>query len=163
MISFAFIVSGLAVATFVPCYAALYLVPALGVRLRYLAALGAGLAFWYFYDTMGDAASLGENNSIYPPYLFGGLGHFALIGAFLLGVMVLAVLDGFAVPRSGPSPSQRATFLIPAAVALVMGVHGLGEGWGAASAVAAAPSTGSDLQALVQAFGTFPALVSYPI
>jgi hypothetical protein len=163
MISFAFIVASLGLAALLPAYAALYVVPALGVRPRYLAALGVGLAFWYFYDTMGDAASLGENNSIYPPYLFGGVPHLALIGAFIAGVAVLAAFDQVSVPGTGPGPSRRSMFLIPASVALVMGIHGLGEGWGAASAVAAAPSAGSDLQALVQAFGTFPALLSFPI
>lgn len=163
MIAFSFLVSSLALATFIPAYLVLYLVPALRPGGRYLAALGVGLAFWYFFDTMGDAASLGENNSLYPPYLFGGLPHLVLIGAFVAGVVVLSVFDQISVPRPGSMPDRRSLFLIPAAVALVMGVHGLGEGWGAASAVSSAPSAGSDFQALVQAFGSFPALVSYPI
>jgi hypothetical protein len=163
LIAFSFIIPGLAVATFVPAYAALYLLPALRVRARYLAALGVGLAFWFFYDTMGDAASLGENNSVYPPYLFGGVPHVALILSFVAGVGALAFFDRSAVPAPGVRPGRGALFLIPAGVALVMGVHGLGEGWDAASAVSSAPATGNDLQALIQAFGTFPALVSYPI
>ncbi|MDG6909467.1 MAG: hypothetical protein JRN08_03775 [Nitrososphaerota archaeon] len=163
MISFAVIVGSLALATFVPVYASLYLLPALKVRERYLAAFGVGLAFWFFYDTMGEAASLGENRSLYPFYLFGGFPHLMLIGAFVAGVAVLAFFDQASVPVPGRTPSRNAAFLIPAAVALVMGVHGLGEGWSAVSAVASAPSTGSYLQTLIQAFVTFPALVSYPI
>ncbi|MDG6989971.1 MAG: hypothetical protein JRM99_00955 [Nitrososphaerota archaeon] len=163
MISFSFLVPSLALATFIPAYAALYLIPSLRLRARYLGALGVGLAFWYFYDTMVDAASLGENNAIYPPYLFGGLPHVVLVLSFVAGVLVLAAFDRLSIPRPGAIPTRKALLLIPAAVALVMGVHGLGEGWGAVSAVAAAPSNGGELQSLVQAFGTFPALVSYPI
>ena len=162
MFSFAFIFGSLVLATFIPVYLALYLVPALGVRVRYLAALAVGLTFWFFFDTMGDAGSLGENNSVYPPYAFGGLPHFALIGAFVAGFVVLAAFDQRAVPGSGAKPGRNALFLIPAVVALVMGVHSLGEGWGAVSAVASAPVTTSDLQALIQAFGTLPAIASYP-
>lgn len=163
MISFAFIVSSLTLTTFIPVYAALYLVSALRLRPRYLAAFGVGLVFWYFYDTLAEAASLGVNNALYPTYLFGGIPHLALIGAFVAGVVFIAAVDHVSVPATGPAPGRKALFLIPAVVALVMGVHGLGEGWGAVSAVSSSPTAGSDLQGLVQAFGTFPALASYPI
>jgi hypothetical protein len=173
MIPLSFIFLGILGTTLVPAYIGLYLVSNLRfVRTRYVAAAGVGLAFWFFYDTMGDAASLEENNSVYPPYLFGGLPHFALIGAFVAGVAALAIFDHFAVsaPRSqgGTSDASRANprllFLIPVALAAVMGIHGLGEGWDAASAVAGAPFNGASiLDSLIQAFGTVPAVVSYPI
>lgn len=164
MIDFTFLFFSLVLATFLPALAALYLVPALRkVSIRYLAAVGVGLSFWYFFDTMGDASSLGENNSLYPPYLFGGLPHLLLIAAFLAGVSALALFDRFAVSGRESAPSRNALLLIPAAVAIVMGVHGLGEGWNAASTVSSGPPTPSDLQGLIQAFGTFPALASYPV
>ncbi|MDE1857924.1 MAG: hypothetical protein KGI26_02490 [Thaumarchaeota archaeon] len=163
MISFAFIVGSLALATFIPTFVSLYLVSALRPRPRYLAAFGVGLTFWYFYDTLAEAASLGVNNALYPVYLFGGIPHLVLIGAFVAGVAFIAAVDHVSVPAAGPAPGRRALFLIPAVVALVMGVHGLGEGWGAVSAVSSSPTAGSDFQGLVQAFGTFPALASYPV
>ena len=166
MIPFWFIFPSLVLATFVPAYLALYLIPRLGfVHIRYLAAAGVGLSFWYFFDTMGDANSLAENNSVYPPYLFGGVPHFELIGAFVAGVVALAVFDRLAVPGQGSTAPKRTwLILIPAAVALVMGIHGLGEGWDAMSSVSSGPPTTlSGLPALIQAFGDFPALVSYPI
>jgi len=119
---------------------------------------------------MGDAVSLDVNNGLYPFDLFGGLPHVGLILAFVLGVTALAVFDHIAVP--GPNSQQRAigaswysmTFVIPAGIALVMGIHGLGEGWDASSAVAAAPVNSSDvLTALTQAFGTYAAVASYPM
>lgn len=169
MIPFYYIFFGILGATLVPVYVALYLVSSLrAVGVRYLAAAGVGLAFWFFYDTMGDAASLLENNSVYPAYLFGGLDHLAVIGAFLAGVAVLAVFDRYAVPGprggGGGAPRKEALFLIPAAIALVMGIHSLGEGWDAASAVAGATvSNVTFLGSMVQAFGDVPAVISYPI
>ena len=43
MVSFAFIVGSLTLATLVPAYAALVLVPKLKLRARYLAAFGLGV------------------------------------------------------------------------------------------------------------------------
>jgi hypothetical protein len=171
MIGFFPIFGGILVATFVPAYLALYLVPRLGAsNIKYIAAAGIGLTFWFFFDTMGDATALGENNGLYPLSLFGGLPHLGLIFAFILGLAALATFDHIAMPT--PSPPQgegtgRSTavyFIIPAAIALVMGIHGLGEGWDASSAVVAAPVNSSDpLTALLQAFGTYAAVASYPM
>ena len=102
MIDFSFLFLSLTVATFLPAYAALYLLPALRkVPIRYLAAAGVGLAFWYFFDAMGDANSLGENNSLFPPYLFGGFPHLLLIASFVFGISMLAILDRSAVRAVG--------------------------------------------------------------
>lgn len=174
MVAFALIFWGIVFATLVPAYIALYLIPALKViPLRYLAAAGVGLTIWFFFDTMGDAASLDENFSVYPPSTFVWPSHFLLILAFVAGVTVLGILDRLAVgPGAGPAGrteggwnwTKGSLFLIPAAVAFVMGIHGLAEGWNASSAVAAVPiASGSPIQALVQAFGDLPAVVSYPI
>ena len=173
MVPFSYIFVGMLGATLVPAYVSLYLVPSLrSVNTRYLAAAGVGLAFWFFYDTMADTGSLLVNDSVYPPSLFGGLQHWGVIGAFVAGIVTLAVFDHFAVQGPGPgaagagggSTSPRLFFLIPAAIAAVMGIHGLGEGWDAASAVAGA-TTGSNslIGSLVQALGTVPAALSYPI
>ena len=165
MIPMAFIVPGIALAALVPTYVALYLASWLKrLDLRYLAAGALGLTFWFFFDTMGDAASLEESYGVYPPYLFGGLSHFALLGAFVAGVAVLAAFDHYAV--RGPSEGKKtgALFLIPLAVALVMGVHSLGEGWEAVSPVSSGPPVSAvGLQALIDAFGTLPAVISYPL
>ena len=106
MFGFHFIFGSFVLATFIPVYFGLYLVSALDVKARYPGALRVGLASWHFYDTMGDAASLGENNSICPPYLLGGLPHIALIGAFVAGVATLAAFDHVSVPVSGSRPSR---------------------------------------------------------
>jgi len=171
LIGFLPIFLGILAATFIPVYLALYLLSKLSAsNIKYVAAAGIGLTFWFFFDTMGDAVSLDANNSIYPFDLFGGLPHWGLIIAFILGVTALAIFDHVAVP--GPSRSSRngggewysMAFVIPAALALVMGIHGLGEGWDASSAVAAAPVNSSDiLTALTQAFGTYSAVASYPM
>jgi hypothetical protein len=174
VIPFSYIFFGILGATLIPAYLGLYLVSNLrSVRLRYIAAAGVGLTFWFFFDTMGDAVALDENYSVYPPSLFGGLSHFALVGAFAAGVATLAVLDFVAVRhlRGGRAESSgggfggaRYLFLIPAAIALVMGIHGLGEGWDASSAVSSATSGNSSfLGAMIQAFGSVPAVASYPI
>lgn len=169
MIPFSLIFWGILFATLVPAYLALYLLPYLrGVPLRYLAAAGFGLTMWFFFDIMGDAASLDENYGFYPSFLFGGVSHVLLILTFVAGVATLAVLDhlavGTAAEKGGWGAAKGSLFLIPAAVAFVMGIHGLGEGWDASSAVAAAPiTTSSPIGALIQAFGNLPAVVSYPI
>lgn len=171
MISYLLVVLGIFGATLIPAYIALYLIPNLKqIPLRYIAAAGLGLTFWFFFDTMGDAGQLGENSSVASLSTFGGWPHVGVIVAFLLGITTLAIFDHFAVPRSSakagagqnagtilPSYSKM-LFLIPAAVAAVMGIHGLAEGWDFAT-TASAPSTGS----LTIAFGGLLSLVSYPI
>ncbi|MDG6985741.1 MAG: hypothetical protein JRM73_03235 [Nitrososphaerota archaeon] len=164
MIPFWFIFPAITAVTFLAVYLALYSVSfARFIPVMYLSAAGVGLAFWFFFDTMGDAGALQENNALYPPYLFGGVPHLALIGAFVIGVFVLGVFDHFAVPAENGAGSAK-PFLIPMALAIVMGIHGLGEGWGAVSGVSGGTATTlTGLAALVQAYGTFPAVVSYPI
>ena len=169
MIGFTLIFAGIVVATLKPAFVAKYLIPLQKlVPIRYLAAASVGLSFWFFFDTMGDAGSLEENNSLYPISLFGGAQHLVLILSFVAGVAVLAVLDHYALggpdsPTAAGAPTSRLLFLIPVALALVMGVHSLGEGWDAASGAYAPTSTGSVFQNLVLAFGDVAALVSYPI
>jgi len=173
-------VGGIILGTLVPAYIALYLFPNLkSVPTKYLAALGIGLTFWFWTDTIGDATYLDVNSAAWPPSAFGGLYHFAVIFAFVLGIAALTILDHFAVP--GPTfyegvPTGGATtqvsakgmasgfatgalFFVPVAVAAVMGIHGLGEGWDFAG-VAAGVSGSTDI---VTAFGGWNPVVSYPL
>jgi hypothetical protein len=168
MISYGVTVGSIIVGTLVPAYIALYLIPSLKkVPLKYIAAFGVGLTFWFFFDTIGDASDLDYSEAVYPVNQFGGYIHFAVICTFIAGIVALAVFDHFAVPKpslsSGPSSvggsvSSKALVLIPVAVAAVMGIHGMGEGWDFAATASQATTT-----SLVSTFGTFAALVSYPI
>jgi len=178
---FGLAVGGIAVGTLIPAYIALYLFPNLkSVPTRYLAALGIGLTFWFWTDTIGDATYLDVNAAAWPLAAFGGLYHFLVIFAFVLGIVALAVFDHFAVPTSGlyeavPNSVNTASgvsvdtvatgfatgalFFVPVAVAAVMGIHGLGEGWDFAG-VAAGVSGSTDL---ISAFGGWNPIVSYPM
>ncbi len=49
---------------------------------------------------MGDAAQLDVNSAIYPFSAFGGITHFAVLVAFVLGISALAIVDHIAVPNS---------------------------------------------------------------
>ena len=173
-------IGSIAVGTLIPAYIALYLFPNLNsVPTRHLAALGLGLTFWFWTDTIGDATYLDVNAAAWPPEAFGGLYHFAVIFAFILGIAALAVLDHLVVPSPSPYesvPSPAATsqvstksvassfvagalFFVPVAVAAVMGIHGLGEGWDFAG-VAAGVSGSTDI---VTAFGGWNPVVSYTL
>jgi hypothetical protein len=167
-------VFGILAVTLIPALLSLYLVSNLKtIRTRYIAAAGIGLTFWWFFDTLGDAAALDSNQAIYPFSSFGGLAHFSLIATFAAGIAVLAIFDHFAVPssvtaggaevQSGANTSSTSKYaksliLIPIGVAAVMGIHGLGEGWAFASAAAAVPTS-----SIVDAFGGVNAIISYPL
>jgi len=170
-------VGSILVGTLIPAYTALYLFPNLkSVPTKYLAALGVGLTFWFWTDTIGDATYLDVNAAAWPPAAFGGLYHFAVIFAFILGIAALAAFDHLAVTSStsyeGVATTSQvssksvssgfvsgALFFVPVAVAAVMGVHGLGEGWDFAG-VAVGVSGSTDI---VTAFGGWNPVVSYPL
>jgi hypothetical protein len=167
LLSYALTVGGILAATLIPAYIALYVIPNLKtVPLKYIAALGIGLTFWFFIDTMGDATYLDVNAPVYPIELFGGLYHFLVILAFVLGIIALAIFDHLAVPRpilpeaasSLPNVSPKYWIFIPMGVAAVMGIHGLGEGWDFASVAVGVGTTD-----IVSAFGGWNPLLSYPI
>jgi hypothetical protein len=162
----------IAIGSLIPTYIALYLVSSLKfVHIRYIVALGLGINFWYFLDTMGDAVFLKKDQSTTS---FGGddpIGvylHFALIAAFVGGMATLAIFDHFVRPTSKGQTSMRklasegmhskALFLIPAAVAAVMGIHSLGEAWNFAVTASGASAT-----TLTDIFGGLSPLISYPI
>ena len=160
MIGYALTVLGILGATLIPVYIALYLVTNLKpVATRYLAASGIGLSFWFFFDTMGDAGQLDVNQSF-----TGGAAHIGVVLAFVAGVTALALFDHYAVLAPGSAKTvngnthSKTLFLIPAAVAAVMGIHGLGEGWDFGSAAAVVQGS-----TLTDAFGGISPLASYPL
>ena len=174
-------VGSILVGTLIPAYIALYLFPNLKTApTKYLAALGIGLTFWFWTDTIGDATYLDVNAAAWPPSAFGGLYHFAVIFAFILGIAALAIFDHRAVPSpaayenvpNGPATTSQASaknvapsfvtgalFFVAVAVAAVMGIHGLGEGWDFAG-VAVGVSSSTDI---VTAFGGWNPVASYPL
>jgi len=162
LIDYATAVLGILVATLIPIFISLYIVTNLKfIKLQYLAMAGIGLAFWFFYDTMGNAAAIGVDDGF-----GGGLPHVGVVIVFLAGITALAIIDRAAVPEtsvyetSDPktvSKYSKLIFLIPAGTAFVMGLHGFGEGWDFSSA-ASGVQTGS----LLDAFGGgMSAIVSY--
>lgn len=152
MIGYSLVVGSIALATLIPVLLALYIVSNLRiVPTKYIAAAGVGLVFWFFFDTMGDAAQLDVNDGF-----AGGWSHLGLVVAFVAGITALAIFDHFTV-RPAASISRQDLFWIPAGIAVVMGIHGLGEGWDFAS-VAHLTS-----QSVVDAFGGLSALASYPM
>jgi len=175
-LNYALAVGVIAGGTLIPAYIALYLFPNLkSVPTKYLAALGVGLTFWFWTDTIGDATYLDVNAAAWPPSAFGGLFHFLVIVAFVLGIAALAIFDHYAVPTPASYEGipndltsagtvvtgyvTGALFFVPVAVAAVMGIHGLGEGWDFAG-VAAGISGTTDI---VSAFGGWNPVVSYPM
>ena len=183
MIGFALAVLAIAGATLIPTYVALYLISSIRLSTRYLALLGLGLTIWFFFDTFNDAIQLDVNQAF-----TGGAGHFAHVVDFLAGITTIAVFDYFVVrkpissssvisaslntmrakasqvPAASSSSSEsryivmKYLILVPVAVAFVMGIHSMGEGWdfGAASSFATT-------QTLANAFGNLSALASYPM
>ena len=163
LVDYATSVLGILGATLIPAYVALYLVNGLSfIRIRYVAAAAIGLSFWFFLDTILDSTELGVNSGF-----TGGISQAGLLIAFILAIITLAIFDNYAVPEEKSSstinvvstkrPNNLLLYLIPVAVAAVMGIHGLGEGWDFGSAAAPAPAS------LVDAFGGWGAVASYPI
>ena len=140
---------------------ALYLVINLKfVHTRYIAAAGLGLTLFFLFDTMNDAIQLDVNEGF-----TGGLPHAAHVLVFIGGFIALAIFDHFAVRRpnnsstlqmDGRVSNPKSLFLIPAAVAAVMGVHSLAESW-------AFGSTAFYASNLVTAYGGLLVLTSYPL
>lgn len=167
MIGYATTVVTILFGTLIPAYLVLCLIPRLkAVSTTRIAAAGVGLTFWFFFDTMGDAAQLDVNQAIYPLSAFGGISHFAVITAFAAGIAALAIIDNFAVPNSKfedgqisvTGPKSKSLVLVPIAVAAVMGIHGMGEGWDFASAASATTTANP-----IQAFGSWNVIISYPL
>lgn len=161
MIGYALAVAAIAGATLIPAFLSLYFFTNLKIQTRYLAALGFGLAIWFFFDTFDDAIQLDVNEQF-----SGGIPHLAHILIFCAGITILAIFDYFVIskpydPDSLPSvkpPYWKSLILLPIAIALVMGIHSAAEGLafgGGASAVTT--------QSIFNAFGNLLSLVSFPV
>lgn len=163
MISFTITFLGILAGTLIPVIVALYFVSAINIGnknisvSRYTAALGLGILFWFYSDVMLDATQIGVNSG-----LSGGASQAGLVIAFVIGVLLLVWLDRLAFSRKGVvNVKQDASlssfiFLIPIAVALGIGVHGLGEG---ADFATIAATTNSN--SLIVAYGGYGPLISY--
>ncbi len=160
LISFSFTVFSIAGITFLVEGIALYLVTNLNfIRTRYIAAAGLGLSLFFWYDTINDAIQLDVNQQF-----TGGWPHVAHVLVFAAGFVALAIFDHFAVRRPNSSTTQsnslstssKALFLIPAAVASIMGIHSLAESWAFGSTAVYASS-------LVGTYGGLLPLASYPL
>jgi len=118
-------------ATFVPIYIGMFLLVALSnatrVDIRYLSAYALGLLFWFFFDTINDAAQLDVNQG----YSF-DFNHIGLVTLFIIGFLLFILLGGMLSASKGESPASKQEnsfqFLLAIIVALGMGCHGLGEG-----------------------------------
>jgi hypothetical protein len=174
----------IAIATLGPAYLALYAIPNLKfIKTQYIAALGLGLAIWFFFDTMGDANEIDVNNALYPVSYFGGWYHIALITCFAFGIVMLAVFDHLASIKNVESIQEvkvadaangsrdlRYLIFVPIAIAAVMGIHGFAEGFSYGATVAFVPGSPAPLQLLLDAFSpgialpeAYAPLISYPL
>ena len=160
LISFSFALFSIAGITFLVEGIALYLVTSLNfIRTRYIAAAGLGLSLFFWYDTINDAIQLDVNQEF-----TGGWPHVAHVLVFAAGFVALVIFDHFAVRRpassatgnNSPSTPPKALFLIPVAVASVMGIHSLAESWAFGSTAVYATN-------LVSTYGGILALISYPL
>jgi hypothetical protein len=160
MIDYPTAVLGILAATLIPVWISLYIVSNLKfVKLQYLAMAGIGLTFWFFYDTLGNAAAVGVADGF-----GGGVPHVGVVIVFLTGIAALAIIDQIAVPSTevynqegNQNKYSKFVFLIPAGLAFVMGMHGFGEGWDFGSAAQGVTTGG-----LLDAFGGgLGAIVSY--
>lgn len=118
-------------ATLPPIYVGMFLLIALSnvthVDTRYLSAYALGLLFWFFFDTLNDAAQLDVNQG----YSFNS-GQISLVTLFIVGFLLFTLLGGMLSSKVGSPPASKQEnsfpFLLAILVALAMGCHGIGEG-----------------------------------
>ncbi|HXZ90964.1 MAG TPA: hypothetical protein VEG61_07870 [Candidatus Dormibacteraeota bacterium] len=114
-------------ATFAPIFVGMFLLVTLSnathVDIRYLSAYALGLLFWFFFDTLGDAAQLDVNQG----FSFDS-GHIGLMALFIIGFLVFTLLGGALSSKDRKIGCKDTSFLLAALVALGMGCHGVGEG-----------------------------------
>jgi hypothetical protein len=115
---------------------------------KYLVAFALGLYFWYFSDTLGDAAYLDVNAGF-----GGGAVQVELVFLFVVGVLLVFSIDRETF-RAGTS--SRLGFGIPLLVAFALGFHGFGEGAAFTATAATTPATG-----LLDAFGGITAASAF--
>jgi len=151
LISFASSLVSILLATFVPIYVGLYLFSGLRISPRYLASFGLGILFWYFLDVMNDSVLLDVNSGF-----SGGLEQLALVSLFLLGLLILVLLDTSGTHGADLESYERALLTVPLLFALGIGFHAVAEGL-AFGALASATPSGS----VIEALGGYSPGVSY--
>lgn len=161
--------------TLLPVYLALFLATLIGKRIssnqsmRYFTALGLGILLFFFVDVTLDSTELGVNSG-----LSGGVAQGGLLLSFAAGALVLTITDYYlcsaaslkgdlrasstsgSEAESSKSSRRAVMFLIPALMALGLGIHGAGEGSSFAYVAAFTSST-----SLTDAFGGYGPVISY--
>jgi hypothetical protein len=80
--------------------------------------------FWFFFDTLNDAAQLDVNQG----YSF-GLGQIGLMLLFIIGFILFTLLGSRLLSEIENSAGKNSyPFLLTILVAVGMGCHGIGEG-----------------------------------
>src|SRR5215467_15629214 len=131
-------------ATFVPLFVGLFLPRTLssvrkvgaGPKVRtFFLAFSAGVIFWFFFDVMGEAASLDVNQGFNATDSIQGASHIILALLFLVGVLALVFLDRRYQDehsRNGIGKTEADPFSLPFSVAAIaaiaIGLHAMGEG-----------------------------------
>jgi len=114
-------------ATFVPIFVGMFFLVTLSnvtrVDTRYLSAYALGLLFWFFFDTLNDAAQLDVNQG----YSFNS-GQIGLVVLFIIGFLLFTLLGGRLSSRENTAGKNADPFFLTILVALGMGCHGIGEG-----------------------------------
>jgi hypothetical protein len=121
------------------------------IEVKYLAAFALGLFLWFFIGTIEASASLDVNSGF-----SGGPPQVALVVLFLVGALFFVWFDRNRNIFSAQAAIGKYGILIPAIVAVAVGIHGLGEG-AAYSATVFNTSSGS----LLDAFGGLYPAVAY--
>jgi len=139
--------------TAIPAFVGLLVIVWAGrfVKPKYLAAFALGIFFWFFVDTIQGSANLDVNAGF-----TGGVGQFAAVGLFIIGVFSVFWIDRSRGVFSSELKVGTIGVAIPLLVAGAIGIHGLGEG---AAFGATAYSTSST--SLLDAFGGVSAGVAY--
>lgn len=140
-------------ATIVPAFIGLFIIVWVGTRVRpiYTASFGFGIFLWFFFDTIGGAASLAVNNGF-----TGGAAQAAVVGLFIFGLLLFFWADADRNIFSAELASGKYGLAIPILVALALGIHGLGEGSIFGTAAATTSST-----TLLDTFGGPNAGIAY--
>lgn len=130
------------VSTAVPAFLGMTLAISLGKRVdaKYVSAFALGIFLWVFIDVIGDSANLDVNAG-----LAGGWVQSIVVTLFVVGLVAFLSLDR-SVFSGSVGPEDR--LVIPALVALAVGIHGLGEGAAFAATAATTP-----IASLFEAFG----------
>jgi uncharacterized membrane protein len=114
-------------ATFVPIYFGIFFLVALSnatrVETRYLSAYALGLLFWFFFDTLNDAAQLEVNQGYSLDF-----GHIGLVVLFIIGFLLFTLLGGRLSKINDPATKNPFSLLLAILVGVGMGCHGIAEG-----------------------------------